>query len=75
MGTLTMNKTSRLEQLKKFTRVAADTADFETMRAYNAQEGTTNPSLILAAAQKPDYGALLDRAVSQLKNISSDRSS
>jgi hypothetical protein len=74
MGTLTMNKTSRLEQLKKFTRVAADTADFETMRAYNAQEGTTNPSLILAAAQKPDYGALLDRAVSQLKNISSDRS-
>jgi transaldolase len=69
-----MNKTSQLEQLKKFTRVAADTADFETMRAYNAQEGTTNPSLILAAAQKPDYGALLDWAVSQLKNISSDRS-
>ena len=69
-----MNKTSQLEQLKKFTRVAADTADFETMRAYDAQEGTTNPSLILAAAQKPDYGALLDRAVSQLKNTSLDRS-
>ena len=66
-----MNKTSQLEQLKKLTRVAADTADFETMRAYNAQEGTTNPSLILAAAQKPDYGALLDRAVNDLKGEAS----
>jgi transaldolase len=56
MITPTMTKTSQLEQLKQFTRVAADTADFETMRAYNAQEGTTNPSLI-PAAQKPDYAA------------------
>ena len=71
MSTPTKNKTSQLEQLKKFTRVAADTADFETMRAYNAQEGTTNPSLILAAAQKPDYAALLDRAVNDLKGEAS----
>lgn len=69
-----MNRTSQLEQLKKFTRVAADTADFETMRAYNAQEGTTNPSLILAAAQKPDYAALLDRAVNGLKSEAPSRS-
>ena len=73
MSTPTKNKTSQLEQLKKFTRVAADTADFETMRAYNAQEGTTNPSLILAAAQKPDYAALLDRAVNDLKGEASSK--
>ena len=73
MSTPTKNKTSQLEQLKEVTRVAADTADFETMRAYNAQEGTTNPSLILAAAQKPDYGALLDRAVNDLKGEASSK--
>jgi transaldolase len=55
MITPTLNKISQLEQLKKFTRVGADTADFESMRAYKADEGTTNPSLILAAAQKADY--------------------
>jgi transaldolase len=65
-----MNNISQLEQLKQFTRVGADTADFESMRAYKAQEGTTNPSLILAAAQKADYAALLDQAVGDLKNTS-----
>jgi transaldolase len=74
MSTSTMNKTSQLEQLKKLTRVGADTADFETMRAFNAQEGTTNPSLILAAAQKPDYAVLLDRAVNDLKSAPLGRS-
>jgi transaldolase len=68
MRTPTMNKISQLEQRKKFTRVAADTADCETMRAYNAQEDTTNPSLILAAAQKADYAALLAQAVNDLKS-------
>src|SRR3954451_4202851 len=67
MSMPTRNKVSQLDQLKKFTRVAADTADFESMRAYNAQEGTTNPSLILAAAQKADYARLLDRAITDLK--------
>ncbi|HEY5744034.1 MAG TPA: transaldolase [Terrimicrobiaceae bacterium] len=74
MSTPTMNKTSQLEQLKKFTRVAADTADFESMRAYNAQEGTTNPSLILAAAQKTDYAVLLDQTITDLKNATMSRS-
>src|SRR5262249_5516117 len=63
-----------LNQLKKFTRVAADTADFESVRAYDAQEGTTNPSLILAAAQKTDYARLLDRAVADLKGSALGRS-
>ena len=69
-----MNEISQLEQLKKISRVAADTADFESMRRYKAHEGTTNPSLILAAAQKADYAALLDRAVSDQKNSTLGRS-
>jgi len=54
---------NQLEQLKQFTKVVADTGDFETMRAYQPQDATTNPSLILQAAQKPEYSALVDKAV------------
>jgi transaldolase len=69
-----MSEISQLEQLKKITRVAADTADFESMRRYRAHEGTTNPSLILAAAQKADYAALLDQAFIDLENSTLSRS-
>lgn len=67
MSTATLEKVSQLDQLKKFTRVVADTGDFESMRAYKPQDATTNPSLILAATQKPEYGYLLDEAISDLK--------
>jgi transaldolase len=45
MSRPSLNKVSQFDQLKQFSRVAADTADFESIRAYDAQEGTTNPSL------------------------------
>src|ERR1043165_9380708 len=61
-------KFSQLDQLKKFTKVVADTGDFESMRAYKPQDATTNASLILAAAQKPEYAALVDKAVADNKN-------
>src|SRR6201997_2166722 len=67
MSTATLEKVSQLDQLKKFTKVVADTGDFESMRAYQPQDATTNPSLILAAAQKPDYAYLLDKAITDLK--------
>jgi transaldolase len=60
-----VNNLSQLDRLKTFTRVAADTADFEGVREYGAHEGTTNPSLILAAAQKPEYSELLDHAIAE----------
>ncbi len=60
-------KLSQLDQLKKFTKVVADTGDFESMRAYQPQDATTNPSLILAAALKPEYAALVDKAVAKHK--------
>ncbi|KAI8143339.1 transaldolase [Fennellomyces sp. T-0311] len=55
--------TSVLEQLKKYTTVVADTGDFETIAEYKPQDATTNPSLILAATQKPQYQKLIDDAV------------
>ncbi|MBT8605614.1 transaldolase [Polynucleobacter paneuropaeus] len=52
---------SALEQLKTFTTVVADTGDFERMRQFLPQDATTNPSLILKAAQQSNYQALVDQ--------------
>jgi transaldolase len=50
---------NQLEQLKKLTTVVADTGDFERMQAFLPQDATTNPSLILKAAQQSNYQALV----------------
>ncbi len=52
-----------LEQLRRFTTVVADSGDFNTMRAYAPRDATTNPTLILKAVSKPEYGALLTQTV------------
>ena len=67
MSTATLEKLSQLEQLKKFTKVVADTGDFESIRQYKPQDSTTNPSLILAAVSKPEYAYLLDEAIADSK--------
>ena len=59
---------SQLEQLKQYTKVVADTGDFESMKEYQPLDATTNPSLILQAAEKPEYRYLLEKAVSELKD-------
>jgi len=51
---------SQLEELKKLTTVVADTGDFERMQAFQPQDATTNPSLILKAAQQSNYQALVN---------------
>src|SRR6267378_3669027 len=43
----TQQSLSQLDQLKKFTKVVADTGDFETLKEFTPQDATTNPSLIL----------------------------
>src|SRR3954471_12948296 len=58
---------NQLEQLKRFTKVVADTGDFETIREFKPQDATTNPSLIFAAAQKEQYGHLLDEVLESRK--------
>ncbi|MBU3580569.1 transaldolase [Polynucleobacter sp. AP-Capit-er-40B-B4] len=55
----TASALSQLEQLKKLTTVVADTGDFERMQAFQPQDATTNPSLILKAAQQSNYQDLV----------------
>ena len=55
----TPSSLSQLEQLKKLTTVVADTGDFERMQAFQPQDATTNPSLILKAAQQSNYQDLV----------------
>ncbi|MDO5102490.1 MAG: transaldolase [Lautropia sp.] len=50
---------SALEQLRRFTTVVADTGDFHAMKAFQPQDATTNPSLILKAVKKPEYAGLM----------------
>jgi transaldolase len=63
----TETKLSQLEQLKRFTKVVADTADFESIKQYKPQDATTNPSLVYAATQKSEYAHLLDRVLTDRK--------
>lgn len=58
---------NQLEQLRQITTVVADTGDFESMKRYRPQDATTNPSLILQAATKPEYRHLVERAISEWK--------
>jgi transaldolase len=58
-----MSTTTQLDQLKQITTVVADTGDFATLKQYAPQDATTNPSLILKAAQMPEYQWLVDKAV------------
>src|SRR5260221_6433900 len=54
---------SQLDQLKRFTKVVADTGDFATLKEYEPQDATTNPSLIFKAAQMPGYKNLVEQAI------------
>jgi transaldolase len=54
---------SILDQLKKMTTIVADTGDIDSIRAHLPRDATTNPSLLLAAAQKPEYAHLVDDAL------------
>src|ERR1044071_5014851 len=60
-------KLGQLEQIKKFTKVVADTADFESMKEFKPQDATTNPSLVYAATQKEQYSHLLDEVLKDRK--------
>src|SRR5437762_1121306 len=60
-------KLNQLEQIKKFTKVVADTADFESMKEFKPQDATTNPSLVYAATQKEQYSHLLDEVLKHRK--------
>ena len=59
--------TSKLEQLKQFTTVVADTGDLDAITRLKPVDATTNPSLLLKAAAMPGYADLLQNAISHAK--------
>lgn len=54
---------NQLEQIKKFTTVVADSADFESIREFKPQDATTNPSLVYTATQKESYSHFLEEVL------------
>ncbi len=54
---------NKLEQLRKMTRVVADTGDIDAIKQYAPIDATTNPSLIYKAAQQPQYQDLVKSAI------------
>ncbi|MGO2146954.1 transaldolase [Halomonas sp.] len=61
--------TSLLTQLKEMTSVVADTGDLEAIRRFAPQDATTNPSLILQAAQQEQRRAHLATIAKESKDI------
>lgn len=59
---------NKLEQLRRMTVIVIDTGDIESIKTYSPTDATTNPSLILAASQKPQYKHLIEDAVQYAKS-------
>ncbi|MEB3173102.1 MAG: transaldolase [Cyanobacteriota bacterium] len=58
-----------LDQLAAMTVVVADTGDIDAIRQFTPRDATTNPSLILAAAQIPTYQELIDRSLRESREV------
>ena len=58
---------SQLDELKKYTTVVADTGDIESIKKFAPQDATTNPSLVLKAAQLPQYQPLIADAIGKAR--------
>jgi len=56
-----------LEQLREMTVVVSDTGDIQQIEHYKPQDATTNPSLITAAAQMPQYSEIVDDVLLRAK--------
>ena len=69
-----MTNKSKLAQLKEMTTVVADTGDFDAIAQYSPEDATTNPSLLLKAAQMPAYRELVDEVIKSVTTgkLSSD---
>jgi transaldolase len=61
---------SLLESLKRYTTVVADTGDIDAIAEYRPQDATTNPSLLLKAAQQPQYRGQVEKALRAAGSVS-----
>ena len=62
--------TNSLAQLKQQSVVVADTGDIDAIKQYQPEDATTNPSLLLKAAQLEIYKPLLKEAITWAKQQS-----
>ena len=60
---------NKLDQLRAMTEVVADTGDIDAIALYTPTDATTNPSLLLKAAQLPRYEGLISEAIDWVQNI------
>lgn len=65
---------NQMEQLRKLTTVVADTGEIEAIKQYQPTDATTNPSLLLKAAQAEEYKHLVEDAVKYTKSNNGDES-
>ncbi|TRX54559.1 transaldolase [Thalassomonas sp. M1454] len=65
---------NQLSQLKAMTTVVADTGDVDAIAKYTPYDATTNPSLLLKAAELEKYQALIHKSVEWAKQQSSSKS-
>ena len=56
-----------LQQLREMTVVVADTGDIQAIETFKPRDATTNPSLITAAAQMPQYQGIVDATLKQAR--------
>jgi transaldolase len=56
-----------LDQLKSFTTVVADSGDINSIKQFKPTDSTTNPSLIAAAAQMPEYQSIVDGVLQEAR--------
>ena len=66
---------SLLDQLRDMTVVVADTGDIQAIEKFEPRDATTNPSLITAAAQMPQYQSIVDETLLQAKTDAGDGAS
>lgn len=62
-----------LEQLREMTVVVADTGDLQAIEKFTPRDATTNPSLITAAAQMPQYQEIVDETLLKAKKDAGSR--
>ncbi|HEY6227740.1 MAG TPA: transaldolase [Verrucomicrobiae bacterium] len=63
-----------LSQLKQHSTIVADTGDFSSLRKYQPRDATTNPSLLLKAAEMPEYADLVGRVLAETRKANAPSS-
>lgn len=59
----------QLDQLRQMTCVVADTGDIEAIEQHRPVDATTNPSLLLKAAQMPRYDAIVAASAQRSEHL------